>query len=115
MKIGEYRTNGLAVVWMWTEFVALFWKDEHTSSVEIHLTPASHDAFNRWRLMTITEATAWCHGGKAIPAGIPDDDWRKRAVLAEAEVRSLQTALAALKARDIRICLRCGREQEGVK
>jgi hypothetical protein len=54
--------------------------------------------------------------------GIPDDDWQgmynvaaKRAVVAEAEVRSLQTALAALKARDIRICLHCGREQEGVK
>jgi len=54
--------------------------------------------------------------------GIPDDDWQgmytvaaKRAVEAEQHVRRLQTELAALKARDIRICLHCGREQEGVK
>ena len=46
---------------------------------------------------------------------IPADDWRKCAVAAEAEVRSLQTALAALKARDIRICLHCGRVQETTK
>jgi hypothetical protein len=104
MKIGEYRTNGQAVVWMWTEFVALFWKDEHTSSSEIHLTPASHDAFNQWRLMTIVEATAWCHGAKAIPPGIPADDWQgmyhvaaKWAQEWEDKAKALQAELDNLK------------------
>jgi hypothetical protein len=123
MKLYEYRTDGTRVLWRETASTVVLWRDAVSTGNSMSMTAKAAGILTEgWRTMTPAEVNAWCFGAKAIPAGIPDDDWQgmynvaaKRAVLAEAEVRSLQTALAALKARDIRICLHCGREQEGVK
>ncbi len=121
--IGEHKTNGQDVIVLRGNGSAFHWVDAASCGVEVSGEwAATATAGPEWRTMSEAEAWAWlCMVPKRID-GIPDDDWQgmyhiaaKRAVEAEQHVRRLQTELAALKARDIRICLHCGRVQEGVK
>ena len=123
MKLYEYRTDGARVMWRETASTVVLWRDAVSTGASMSMTAKAAGILTEgWRTMTPAEVNAWCFGAKAIPPGIPADDWQgmhtvaaKRAVVAEDHVRCLQTELAALKARDIRICLHCGREQETTK
>jgi hypothetical protein len=105
MKLYEYRTDGTRVLWRETASTVVLWRDSVSAGVSMSMSAKAAGILTEgWRTMTPAEVNAWCHGAKAIPPGIPDDDWQgmyhvaaKRAQEWEDKAKALQAELDKLK------------------
>lgn len=106
MKLYEYRTDGKRVLWRETAKTAVLWADAVSAGIRMKMNAKGAAIFtDGWRTLTRAETLAWCYGSKAIPPGIPADDWQgmyrvaaARAEAAEAEVRRLADRIDELEA-----------------
>ena len=103
MKIGEYKTNGKAVVHREVVDRFLHWQDTETSSTTIGLEQATALGVDGWRTMLPGEVALWCFPRSPADA-VSARDWmgmwdvaRRRADAAEEEVKRLKAIIATAR------------------
>lgn len=105
MKIGDYRTDGMAVAYRRDYDTLILWMDAESASVEMLATSTvAQDLTRTWRPMTPGEVSLWWWPPSPADS-VSARDWmgmwdiaRVRADKAEAEVKALRALIAKARA-----------------